>query len=228
MKPRKYIVANKEQELDVFGKLEKEGFKWITNDSPLEWLPSKEVFTKFGFNFPYLIVAYDDRTIIWSSNVEGSNGKVVFDGREEDRMTEVKKYKVTKEFMDKLVEWRDNYKLDAVSGVGYAYLGPSDLKGSPSVVKGWWAVDTTDPIERNNRLIAIISWLNGDEVFEVEKPKFIVRSDKTDSYGDYTYVVVKGGTTATSYFLSNATKFSTHEEAQEWANSHQVVIEVDA
>lgn len=137
----------------------------------------------------------------------------------------MKQYKVTKEFMDEIVAWRDKQRTDATRGYGFVYL--DNLDKIPYVVKAWWLYDNTS-MERNNRLIAIISWLNGDEVFEVEKPKFIVRSDKTDSYGDYTYVVVKGGTTATSYFLSNATKFSTREEAQEWANSHQVVIEVDS
>lgn len=226
MKPRKYIVADEEQELDVFGKLEKEGFKWITNDSPLEWLPSKEVFTKFGFNFPYLIVAYDDRTIIWSSNVEGSNGKVVFDGRKEDKMT--RKYKVTKEFIDKLVEWRDDECIDATSGKNYNYINDNDLDELPAVVEGWWVYDN-DPIERNNRLIAIIQWLNGDEVFEVEEPhKFIIRSEKPNWDGDYWYVIFKEGMTDTTTHLSKATKFSTREEAKEWANSHQVVIEVDA
>jgi len=127
--------------------------------------------------------------------------------------------------MDMLVKWRDKYDLDATSGYRYNYLGSRDLSTLPDKVKIWWYSGEYST-DRSNRLVAIISWLNGDEVFEVEKPKFVVRSDKTDSYGDYTYVVVKGGTTATSYFLSNATKFSTREEAQEWANSHQVVIEV--
>ena len=225
IKPRIYIVANKEQELAVLGSLEKEGFKWMDNDRPQEWLPSKEILSEFGFSFPYTIVAYKDKTITWSYSLEYPKGSAVFDGRKEEKMTEVKKYKVTKEFMDKLIEWRGTKTLDATSGDRYSYVGASDLDALPKVVKRWWLEDK-NPMERNNRLTAIISWLNGDEVFEVEKPKFIVRSDKTDSYGDYTYVVVKGGTTATSYFLSNATKFSTREEAQEWANSHQVVIEV--
>lgn len=223
MEPRIYIIANKEQELAVLGSLETEGFKWVDNDRPQEWLPSKEIFSEFGFSFPYTIVAYKDKTITWSYSFEYPKGSAVFDGRKEDKMTE--KYKVTKEFMDKLVEWRDERSLDATSGITFSYMVGGDLTVLPRVVVRWWKVDT-NPMECNRRLIAIINWLNGDEVFEVEKPKFVVRSDKTDSYGDYTYVVVKGGTTATSYFLSNATKFSTREEAQEWANSHQVVIEV--
>ena len=123
MEPRIYIIANKEQELDVLSKLEKEGFKWLNNDRPQEWLPSKEVFTKFGFSFPYTIVAYKDKTIIWSSSFEDPKGRVVFDGRKEDTM--IKKYKVTKEFMDSLVKWRDTYDLEP------------DLTYRSTFVSGW-------------------------------------------------------------------------------------------
>ena len=82
-------------------------------------------------------------------------------------------------------------------------------------------------MERNRRLIAIISWLNGDEVFEVEKPrKFIIRSEKPNWDGDYWFVRFTEGMEDTTTYLSRASKFDTREEAQEWANSHQVVIEV--
>lgn len=214
-----YIVANKKQELEVLGKLEEAGFMWVNGHK----LPTEVRISEF----PYVVIADNNKNnaIMWSTREVDFERNVVYDGRKEEKMT--KKYKVTKKFMDKLVEWRDNYKLDAVSGVGYAYLGPSDLKGSPSVVKGWWAVDTTDPIERNNRLIAIISWLNGDEVFEVEKPsKFVIRSEKPNWDGDYWFVRFTEGMEDTTTYLSKASKFDTREEAQEWANSHQVVIEV--
>lgn len=214
-----YIVTNKKQELEVLGKLEEAGFMWVNGHK----LPTEVRISEF----PYVVIADNNKNnaIMWSTREVDFERNVVYDGRKEEKMT--KKYKVTKKFMDKLVEWRDNYKLDAVSGVGYAYLGPSDLKGSPSVVKGWWAVDTTDPIERNNHLIAIISWLNGDEVFEVEKPsKFVIRSEKPNWDGDYWFVRFTEGMEDTTTYLSKASKFDTREEAQEWANSHQVVIEV--
>ena len=83
-------------------------------------------------------------------------------------------------------------------------------------------------MERNRRLIAIISWLNGEDVFDVEEPhKFVVRSDKTDRNDNYRYVLVSEGIADGGYRTPKyATKFDTREEAQEWANSHQVVIEV--
>ena len=138
------------------------------------------------------------------------------------------KYLVTQEFMDKLSKWRNDDDINVTSGKSYNYINHNDLENLPDVVFAWW-VDDKKPIERNNRLIAIIQWLNGEDVFEVEEPhKFIVRSDKSDRDGDYTYVMLEFDMTTTAYFLSSATKFDTREEAQEWSNSHQVVVEIDA
>lgn len=138
----------------------------------------------------------------------------------------MKKYKVTKEFMNMLVEWRDKYNLDATSGYRYNYVGSRDLSTLPDKVKIWWYSGEYST-DRNNRLVAIISWLNGNEIFEVEEPhKFVVRSDSADEEGYYTYIEVKGKLTTTKFSKMFATRFDTYEEASEWANSHQVVIEV--
>ena len=136
------------------------------------------------------------------------------------------KYNVTQMFMDKLIDWRSRKNIDAINGDRTSYLGQDDLV-LPYPIINWW-LDDKNPIERNNRLIAIIQWLNGEDVFEVEDlHKFVVRSDKNDHDGDYTYVLVENGMTTIAYNLYSATKFDTREEAQEWANSHQVVIEID-
>ena len=108
-----------------------------------------------------------------------------------------------------------------------SFVNGNDIQDVPDVVYIWWR-RIENSIERNNRLIAIIKWLNGEDVFEVEEPhKFVVRSNKSDEDGDYTYVLVERGMNATAYLSSYATKFDTREEAQEWANSHQVVVEID-
>lgn len=217
-----YIVANKRQEFYVLCKLEDEGFMWVNSNK----LPTEHTVSEF----PHVIIADNDaKVIMWSDREVDFEYKAVFDGRKEEKMTEVKKYKLTKEFMDKLVEWRGTKTLDATSGDRYNYVGASDLDALPKVVKRWWLEDK-NPMERNNRLIAIISWLNGDDsVFEVEEPnKFVVRSDKPNWDGDYWFVRFKEGMDDTTTHLSKAAKFDTREEAQEWANSHQVVIEVDA
>ena len=136
-------------------------------------------------------------------------------------------YKVTEEFMNELIDWRNYENIDTTSGKNYAYLCEDNLEEMPRVVDAWWLEDN-NPIERNKRLIAIIQWLNGEDVFEVEEPhKFIVRSDKKDNDGYYAYVAVENDMTTAAYTFVNATKFDTLEEAQEWANSHQVVVEID-
>lgn len=137
-------------------------------------------------------------------------------------------YKVTQEFMNELITWRDDNDLYAKSGAIDAFVDDRNIQNIPEVVGVWWT-DSDNPTENNNRLIAIIQWLNGKDVFEVQKPhEFVVRSDKTDGDGDYVYVEFVDGITANYYYNSNgATKFDTREEAQEWANSHQVVIEID-
>lgn len=137
------------------------------------------------------------------------------------------KYKVTEEFMDKLVKWRDKLILKPDLSYRSSFVSGSDISDFPYVVDDWW-IEDKNPIERNNRLIAIISWLNGEDVFDVKgSNKFIVRSDKTDDSGEYTYVDINEGITQTVYPLAFATKFDTYEDALEWANSHQVIIEVD-
>ena len=137
----------------------------------------------------------------------------------------MKQYKVTQEFMDELVEWRDKQAVDVTRGYG-CFVYADDLAKVPAVVKDWWFYGNLS-IERNRRLIAIILWLNGEDVFEVEQSnKFVVRSRKADEDGYYAYVNVSGELTDTTYMIKYATKFDTYAEAQEWANSHQVVIEV--
>ena len=136
--------------------------------------------------------------------------------------------KVTQEFMNELIKWRDYNFLNATDGKRYHYIDHNDLDLLPAVAEDW-RLENENPIERNNRLIAIIQWLNGEDVFEVEEPhKFIVRSDVTDEDGDYWYVNMHRDMFSVWYRFENATRFNTREEAQEWAKSHQVVVEIDA
>lgn len=140
----------------------------------------------------------------------------------------MKKYKVTQEFMNDLTKWRDNYFLNATDGKSNHYIDHDDLDWLPAVAEDW-RLENENAIERNNRLIVIIQWLNGEDVFEVEAPhKFVVRNDTPDNRGDYWFVHVYKGMSTIDFYIRQATKFDTREEAQEWANSHQVVVEIDA
>lgn len=211
-----YIVANKEQELDVLKKLEKDGFNWPSGLNPTNFFPSN--------SHPFPIVLFERGCITWDFLDSIKNETIVYDGRKDEKMS--KKYLVTKGFMDALVAWRDERELNPDLTYRSSFVAGRDISDFPYVVDDWW-IEDKNPIERNKRLIAIVSWLNGEKVFEVEKPhKFVVRSDKTDDYGDYSYVVVNGEANTASVYLSNATKFDTYEEAKEWANSHQVVVGV--
>lgn len=138
------------------------------------------------------------------------------------------KYVVSQEFMNKLNDWKNNLvKYNEPGG----FIDIDDLEGLPVIVNAWWGDEVPDE-ENNNRLIAIIRWVNGEDVFEVEKPKkWVVRSKEVNDDGDKHYwklLNLRGVLEMTSTFeLRLATKFDTKEEAKSWANSHQEVVEVE-
>lgn len=222
MTDKAYIVANKEQELNVLKKFEQNNFFWDEGEKPAEWVPSKTAFAPYNFNFPYVLASGDDGNIIWFMVDEITDEEIVYDGRNEEE-----KHKVTREFINELIKWRDDNSLETKTGYMYEAVDGDEIQRLPDVVDIWWTMPSNS-IERNNRLIVIIRWLNGEDVFEVEEPhKFVVRSKHTDGAGDYPYIkVVNRMALVTDYI--HAMKFDAREEAQEWANSHQVVVEIDA
>ena len=92
-----YIVANKEQELNVLKKFEQDELVWIRKLKPTEWLPSERSAL---VNFPYVLV--DKGYVVWLSMTQLAGEKIVYDGRKEEKMDN--KYLVTQEFMDKVIE----------------------------------------------------------------------------------------------------------------------------
>ena len=215
MTNKAYIVANEQQEREVLEKLEKEGLMWIYNiNKPTEWVPSIEVSKQF----PYAMVVDSNISLKLSNYFE--HNEIVFDGRKEENMSE--KYVVSQEFMNELEEWKKRGNTDVY------FVGSYDISMLPDYVKRWWNYPEINNFECNNRLIAIIRWVNGEDVFEVEKPKkWVVRSKGTDIDDDYAYVRLPAYNVQTTvYGVETATKFDTKEEAQSWANSHQEVVEV--
>ena len=217
-----YIVTNEEQEREVLEKLEREGLKWKgLSQEPTQWLPTHD-FT-YGTSFPYIL--FGDDVVSWCSISElKDNYEIVFDGRKEKRMSE--KYVVSQDFMNELEEWKKRGNTDVY------FVGSYDLSMLPDYVKRWWNYPEINNFECNNRLIAIIRWVNGEDVFEVEKPKkWVVRSKKCTDQGSYLYVyfIDRNGIkdVMTGWTTHIATKFDTKEEAQSWANSHQEVVEVE-
>ena len=140
------------------------------------------------------------------------------------------KYVVSQVFMDDLNEWKEAYITDTLDEK-YHYVSAGDLDQLPGMIKDW-RIELNKPTEINNRLIAIIRWVNGEDDFEVEKPKkWVVRSKECNEQGNYLYVYlidsngVKDVMTGWTKYI--ATKFDTKEEAESWANAHQEVVEVE-
>src|SRR5699024_6021998 len=161
MTDKAYIVANEQQEMAALDKLEREGLVWFDGgEKPTEWIPSQKG-TK-GAEFPYVL--FDDGETSWKYLKDVSDEEIVFDGRKEEHMSD--KYVVSQEFMKGLEDWKEILRLDNV-----LFIGRKALSNLPNLLDKWWRDGSVSVHESNNRLIAIIRWVNGEDVFEVEKPK---------------------------------------------------------
>ncbi|MGO3468431.1 MAG: hypothetical protein ACTIMJ_03735 [Weissella hellenica] len=253
MTDKAYIVVNKQQEHEVLEKLEKEGYLWRGTDMrPTEkYRLTDEPITIFArddkrLTFDYRVneayltdyeieIDFDGRkeskmiTGYKDIKTNGDQGyltdyKTSNDGRKEEHMSD--KYVVSQEFMNELEEWTATRALSRASN---CFVDIHDIETLPIHIETWWGVNGADT-ENNNRLIAIIRWVNGEDVFEVEKPKkWVVRSKEEAIKGHYSYVSLTKNKKDNVHLYEefNATRFDTKEEAQEWANSHQEVIEVE-
>ena len=216
-----YIVTNEQQEREVLNDLERQGIKWVSGgEKPTEFTPKP-------IQFPYGLFTDDEGQLKWGNMRSLEDEEIVYDGRKEEKMSE--KYVVSQEFMNDLNEWKEAYITDTLDEK-YHYVSAGDLDALPGMIKDWW-IELNKLTETNNRLIAIIRWVNGEDVFEVEKPKkWVVRSKETDDDNDHWYVRLPNNIDVINdvvYYMSSATLFNTKEEAQSWANSHQEVVQVE-
>ncbi|MDF8367250.1 hypothetical protein G9406_06625 [Weissella paramesenteroides] len=215
-----YIVANEQQEREVLEKLEREGLVWISGREATEWIPSQ---TGFGISqFPYALV--DVGYVAWRSIGQLEKYEVVYDGRKEEQMSE--KYVVSQEFMNELEEWKKRGNTEVY------FVGSYYLSMLPDYVKRWWNYPEINNFECNNRLIAIIRWVNGEDVFEVEKPKkWVVRSKEPQGSVDgkpiYGWFVDEYTVELEATMPPYVDRFNTREEAESWANAHQEVVEIE-
>ena len=217
-----YIVVNEEQEQEVLDKVYKKGKMWPSQDGRGSyWSPVHKYV-----EFPYVIVDCGKR-LNWTNIEMLTDEEIVYDGRKENKMSE--KYVVSQEFMNELQEWKETYITDTLDEK-YHYASAGDLIHLPGMIKDWW-IELNKPTETNSHLIAIIRWVNGEDVFEVEKPKkWVVRSKGTDDDNDHWYVYLPNNIDEINniaYYMSSATLFDTKEEAESWANAHQEVVEVE-
>ena len=135
----------------------------------------------------------------------------------------MKKYKVTQEFINVLRKWNDEYKnTDGVTTISHASL--DDL---PEIVIDWSYKNL--PIkEYNNRFGAIINWINGEDVFEIGTPKYIVKRYDFECMQGTEYLrIAIDDSTEIVHMKEDATRFDDFEKASEWSNKHFEVVEVD-
>ena len=223
MTAKAYIVANEQQEHEVLEKLEREGFTWLggenlTDNKPSNW---------FNVSLIYVIFV-ENNTITWNFLHMLEDEEIVFDGRKEEHMSE--KYVVSQKFMTELEEWEDT--LESSDDEYEHFVGIDKLTILPDVVFDWRYIGNVK--ERNNRLIAILRWVNGEDVFEIEKPKkWVVRSKEPQGSVDGEPLYIWFVDELTLEIETEATmppyirRFNTKEEAQSWANAHQEVVEVE-
>lgn len=143
----------------------------------------------------------------------------------------MKKYKVSQELMNEIDEWRDNV---------HGLIVSADLI-LPLSIYNWWLDNYKGNSEKNNRLIALIQYVNGEDVFEVKKPKkWVVRSkikENGESGYDYLRLIGRDYWTApnideaiaikTTAVVGLAFEFNTKEEAEKWANPLMEAVEVE-
>ena len=165
MTDKAYIVVNEEQELRVLNEFEKRGYCWINDQG--KPISSGVLIARELEDYPLFIgERFETKTIYWQDLSKLVNEEIVYDGRKEENMSE--KYVVSQEFMNELEEW----KLDTV---GTTFINGDDIKKLPYVINVWWFNFDASDKEYNNRIIAIIRWVNGEDVFEVEKPNRRIR-----------------------------------------------------
>ena len=221
MTDKAYIVVNEEQELRVLNEFEKRGYCWINDQG--KHISSGVLIARELEDYPLFIgERFETKTIYWQDLSKLVNEEIVFDGQEEEHMSE--KYVVSQKFMNELKGWKHDLILEDAF-----FVNQEAINNMPKIIKNWWVDDYVTIGESNKRLISIIRYMSGANDFEVEKPKkWVVRSKEHD--GQYFYgklLLANNNTVFMGYSFVNATRFDTKEEAESWANSHQEVIEVE-
>ena len=215
MTDKAYIVVNEQQESEVLDKLEREGLTWCGGEEANQIIPSDCYFGAF----PYVI--FVGEWLSWNKVSTLEDEEIIYDGQKESKM------QISKEVYDALVEWKDEHETELEVSLT-KLIDPHEFTYLAAIVDEWWLDSNISNIESKNRLIAIIRWVNGEDVFEVEK--WVVRSDSKDSEGDYWYVRLdrnEHNKSNVGYNIETATRFGTKEEAESWANAHQEVIEIE-
>lgn len=133
----------------------------------------------------------------------------------------MKKYKVTQEFIDSLEDWRGKFVNGEIPVNALIH------ETHDNVVELWRLkhINNGEPMKR---LGALLNWINGEDVFEIGTPKYVVQRKDAVLNGVHQYLYVgQNGNVYFVYGLENATRFDDFEKASEWYNKHFEVVEVD-
>lgn len=131
----------------------------------------------------------------------------------------MKKYKVTQRFMDELNTWNNSHKYPD----GTTIINQLTLNELPEDVTEWMFEIWTNVAEGNRRFGAVINWINGEDVFEVDTPSYIVKVNgdngylNVEDYNPFSIVSDK----------RNATVFYRLEDAKEYENAIFEAVELD-
>ena len=129
------------------------------------------------------------------------------------------KYKVTQEFMDAFNKWNDSHKYSD----GTTLINQYTLDELPEDVTEWIFEIRGNFAEGNRRFGAVINWINGEDVFEVDTPSYIVKVNgdngylNVEDYNPFSIVSDK----------RNATVFYRLEDAKEYENAIFEAVELD-
>lgn len=133
----------------------------------------------------------------------------------------MKKYKVTQEFMDSLEDWRDKFTNGAFQVNVFSYENRNDVVES-------WRFEHFSNDEIMKRLGALLNWINGEDVFEIGAPSYIVQRKVFNLFFGRQYISHGNyGEISITRSKEDATRFDDFNEASEWANKHFEVVEVD-
>lgn len=131
----------------------------------------------------------------------------------------MKKYSIRQSIMYDLNNWKEEQRIDVKNG---AVVSWEDFKNFPDRVIEW-QLNTGNAVEANNRLITLIKWLNGEDVFIVDKPSYVVRVKGDNGYLDvedcHPFSIVSD--------KRDATVFYRLEDAKQYENAILEVVELD-
>lgn len=132
----------------------------------------------------------------------------------------MKKYKVTQEFMDSLEDWREKFVNGEIPVNELTYETHNN-------VVELWRFENFGTGESIQRLGALLNWINGEDVFEIGTPKYIVkRKDVNFLVGNEYLSIDNYIATQITRNKEKATIFDDFNKASEWANKHFEVVEV--